>query len=84
MYKAKNTSGRLMLGEIGPDGWYNLDYITGHAAGSAATRDYLGYRHSRKTNLIMVDGHLESRSPLEIPINYLSQANDPNDFYKSH
>ena len=82
MSRVTNPAGRLMLGEIGPDGWYCTITI-GHAH-SSATRDTFSYRHNHQTNLIMVDGHLESRGPLAIPVNYLNKTNDPDNFYRFH
>jgi hypothetical protein len=77
----RNPSGRMLTGESGIDGWFCVS--AGHAR-SLGAREGAAYRHFRKSGVIFTDGHLESRAPLEIPVNYLSKTNDPDNYYTCH
>ncbi|OGV56835.1 MAG: hypothetical protein A2017_21695 [Lentisphaerae bacterium GWF2_44_16] len=77
----KNPSSRLLLGELGPDGWFGTD-DTGHGR-SLWARNKLGYKHQKKSNIIFVDGHLIPFGPDKIPVSN-DAASDPDDFFRTH
>jgi prepilin-type processing-associated H-X9-DG protein len=77
----RNPSSRLMLGEIGPDGWYGS--YTGSHARTLFQRGYFSFRHFKKGNIVFVDGHLSAVGPDAVPLEH-SVANDPADFYRTH
>ncbi|OGV56834.1 MAG: hypothetical protein A2017_21690 [Lentisphaerae bacterium GWF2_44_16] len=81
METVKNPSSRLLLGEIGSDGWFCTD--NDRYAGSLLSRDRFSFRHIKKTNIIFVDGHLTLPGPDKIPYNY-EAAYDTNDFFRTH
>jgi prepilin-type N-terminal cleavage/methylation domain-containing protein/prepilin-type processing-associated H-X9-DG protein len=54
----RKPTGRLMLGELGPDGWFGTD-TTGHGA-SLWARVKLSYKHLKVSNIVYVDGHLNT------------------------
>ena len=81
MANVRNPSSRLLIGDIGPDGWFNISN-TGHGT-CLYSRELFGYKHFRRTNIIFVDGHLGFLGPYQIPVNAFNASNDPNAFYKS-
>ena len=81
METIRNPSSRLLLGEIGPDGWFCTDDARG--ANSLSARDRFSFRHMRKYNIIYIDGHLSSISPDKIPYTY-EAAFDTADFFRNH
>lgn len=72
-FKIHNPSGRLLLGDLEIGGGYSI-----------YSRDCFGYRHNARTNIIYIDGHLETLKYLDVPYRYNSAADDPTDFYKTH
>lgn len=70
--KIKNPSTRLMSGETGYDGWHR-PYPDPPSCTSGATclyaRGYFAFRHQRRTNVVLVDGHLKRMDYDDIPEN---------------
>jgi prepilin-type N-terminal cleavage/methylation domain-containing protein/prepilin-type processing-associated H-X9-DG protein len=73
MFNIHNPSGRLLLGDLETGGGYSL-----------YSRSCFGYRHNARTNIIYIDGHLETLKYLEVPYRYNSATDDPTDFYITH
>jgi prepilin-type processing-associated H-X9-DG protein/prepilin-type N-terminal cleavage/methylation domain-containing protein len=81
IYQVKNASQRLLLSEIGIDGWKNLDQ-PGNGT-SVNWRGLVSFKHDRTVNIGFVDGHVANRKFAEIP--YASaEEYDKNDFYRKH
>jgi len=78
----KNSSTRLLLAEIGPDGWFTTDNT--QTACSVNARAYIGYKHFKTANLAMVDGHVATMGPLLVPeIPWGGPSYDPNHFMRN-
>lgn len=77
----RNSTTRLMLGELGPDGCFGTD-TTGHGA-SLWARVKLSYKHLKVSNIVYVDGHLNTLGPLKVPL-ASDAASDPQNFFRTH
>ncbi|OGV53240.1 MAG: hypothetical protein A2017_06135 [Lentisphaerae bacterium GWF2_44_16] len=77
-----NPSKRLLLGEIGVDGWYKT-VDNGDGADNLSGQTHFGLPHSKQTNIIYADVHYTPMNLLKIPINSTA-AYDTEDFYRTH
>lgn len=77
----RNQTTRMMLGELGVDGWCGAD-TTGHAA-SIWARNKMAFKHLKVSNIIYVDGHLGTISPLKVPL-ASDAASDPQNLFRTH
>jgi len=82
METVDNPSSRLLLGELGPDGW-STTKTDGHGC-SLWARDKLTFKHSRLSNIVYVDGHLTLIEYLKVPITGFNKTDDPNAFFNNY
>lgn len=77
-----NPSKRLLLGEIGVDGWYKTA-DNGDGADDLQSRTHFGLPHNKQTNIIYADSHYAPMGLLKIPVSS-ADAYDTEDFYRTH
>lgn len=81
IYKVKNASQRMMLTEIGVDGWKNLSQ-PGNGT-SVQWRGLVSFKHNKTVNVSFVDGHVDNREFAAVPYSS-SEEHDRHDFYRWH
>lgn len=79
-YNVRNPSQRMMVSEIGVDGWNSL--VPGSGT-SVQWRGVISFKHNRKVNVGFVDCHITMPDFGKIPYSS-SAAYDLNDFYRQH
>ncbi len=83
-----NPGGRMLLAELGFDGWRTGNGSgtsdRGPAGGMRKRDEFHAFRHRKSCNVAFVDGHVETISYQNYPLSYSSQANDPTNFYLKH
>ena len=84
MSHVTNPGSRLMLGEIGIDGWYKIEASSDtNGAKSIYNRSHMGFPHFHQENIIYVDTHCISLGPEKIP-EYPYSNVDKYSFYKKN
>ncbi len=78
--RVSNPTARMLLSEIGADMVYTTSGVAD--ACSAFDRSRASFRHSRKCNFTMLDGHVETRDYLETPL-HGSHLTDPTNFMRT-
>jgi prepilin-type processing-associated H-X9-DG protein len=71
-----------MLGELAVDGWFKTAAI-GIGGAGLFQRIHFGFPHLKQGNIVFIDGHLNSITPLKIP-EYSTTGVDSNDFFRTH
>lgn len=81
IFQIKNASTRLLVTEIGVDGWTNLS--TPGNGTSVNWRGLVSFKHNKTVNVGFIDGHVANMSFEQVP--YSSHEDyDSNDFYRQH
>lgn len=80
----RKASSRMMIGEVGADGWFNTSAVGSSHARSIWRISGISFRHFNTANIVFVDNHLEALKPTQTPINADNTINDPQDFFRTH
>ena len=82
--RVRNPAGRMVLSELGYDGWkYAGPGTRGWGTAQETRQYYFAFRHKKKSGVNYIDGHVELVPYAKVPSGN-DAAKDPYDFFRTH